>query len=71
MTKCSIQKNIQFYERVSRDRMPQKCASSGSRQRDVSEAKSSQHDITKSHIKLQVFKSFQKVSYEVSIFFMR
>ena len=39
--------------------MSQKCAPSGSRQRVVSEAKSSQHDITKAHIK--VFKYEQQV----------
>ena len=39
--------------------MSQKCAPSGSRQRVVSEAKSSQHDITEAHIK--VFKSEQEV----------
>ena len=39
--------------------MSQKCAPSGSRQRVVSEAKSSQHDITKGHIK--VFKYEQQV----------
>ena len=34
--------------------MSQKCASSGTRQRAVSEAKSSQHDIAEAHIKLQI-----------------
>ena len=39
--------------------MSQKCAPSGSRQRVVSEAKSSQHDITEAHIK--VFEYEQQV----------